>query len=239
MIKKIPLSILMTAMILFIFKQSDARDAHNEDPFVLKRKGMVEEQIIQRGISNPEIVEAFLKVKRHFFVPVDKYRFAYEDYPVPIGYGQTISQPFIVAYMTQAANLRKDDRVLEIGTGSGYQAAILAEIVKDVYSIEIVKPLAESAEKKLQELGYHNIRVKQGDGYLGWPEYAPFDAIIVTAAPDNIPEELVEQLKIGGRMVVPVGSFEQELYVITKYENGVSKKSLLPVRFVPMIKPEK
>ena len=162
---------------------------------------------------------------------------AYNDSPLPIGYGQTISQPYIVAYMTQAARLFPDDRVLEIGTGSGYQAAVLAEIVKEVYTIEILKPLADTARARLEEMGYRNIKVKHGDGYKGWKEYAPYDAIIVTAAPDEVPEELVRQLKIGGRMVVPIGSFFQELYLITKTESGIKQELLLPVVFVPMIHP--
>jgi protein-L-isoaspartate(D-aspartate) O-methyltransferase len=158
---------------------------------------------------------------------------------LPIGYQQTISQPYIVAFMTQAAGLMPDDRVLEIGTGSGYQAAVLAELVYEVYTIEILQPLAESSRSLLKDLGYKNIKVKHGDGYKGWKEYAPFDAIIVTAAPPEIPEELVDQLRIGGRIIAPVGRHYQELYLITKTETGFIKEPLLPVAFVPMVHAEK
>ncbi len=200
---------------------------------------MVETQIAHRGISDQKVLDAIYKVKRHLFVPERLKKLAYEDHPLPIGYGQTISQPYIVAYMTEVANLKKGDRVLEIGTGSGYQAAVLAEIVKEVYTIEIIKPLADTARQRLKDLGYKNIYVKHGDGYLGWPEFMPYDAIIVTAAPNEVPEKLVEQLKVGGRMVVPIGSFYQELYLITKTEEGIRKQTLLPVRFVPMVKTSK
>jgi len=210
--------------------------ADEKDPFWSKRKKMVEEQIMRRGISDKGVLEAMGTVERHRFVARQQEKFAYEDYPLPIGHGQTISQPYIVAYMTEAAQLKGDDKVLEIGTGSGYQAAMLCEIAKEVYSIEIVKPLADSANELLKKLGYDNIYVKHGDGYAGWPQHAPFDVIIVTAAPPEIPQKLVEQLKVGGRMVIPVGSFFQELYLVTKTKSGVEKKQLLPVRFVPMVK---
>lgn len=200
-----------------------------------KRQAMVDQQIVARGVADPDVIRAMRDVPRHVFVPSAGVGHAYEDYPLPIGYGQTISQPYTVAYMTEAAQLKQSDRVLEIGTGSGYQAAILAEIVKEVYSIEIVPELAERAQKTLKSLGYANIRVKHGDGYQGWAEHAPFDAIIVTAAPEKIPERLVEQLNVGGRMVVPIGSFDQELYLITKTNEGIKTKTLLPVRFVPMV----
>jgi len=207
--------------------------------FALKRKQMVQRQLKTRGISDRTVLEVMGQVKRHLFVPPELWEVAYEDTPLPIGYDQTISQPYIVAYMTEAAELKPDDRVLEIGTGSGYQAAVLAEIVKEVYTIEILKPLADSAREKLERLGYRNIKVKWGDGYKGWPEYAPFDAIVVTAAPDSIPQDLIKQLKIGGKMVVPVGSFFQELYLIVRKEKGIEKKALLPVRFVPMVHGER
>ncbi len=174
-------------------------------------------------------------VPRHLFVPKMSRIAAYEDHPLSIGYGQTISQPYIVGFMTEAALLQAEDKVLEIGTGSGYQAAVLAELVDKVYTIEIVQPLAEQAEERLKDQGYANIFVRYGDGYKGWPEEAPFDAIVVTAAPNTIPQELVNQLKVGGRMVIPVGSFYQELYRITKTKEGIKKESLLPVRFVPMV----
>ncbi|NQT33208.1 MAG: protein-L-isoaspartate(D-aspartate) O-methyltransferase [Candidatus Omnitrophica bacterium] len=207
-----------------------------EDPYLTKRNQMVERQIKRRGIKDEKVLDAMMSVKRHLFVPENFRQASYEDTPLPIGFGQTISQPYIVAYMTEAVRLTPRDRVLEIGTGCGYQAAILARLVKEVYTIEIVRSLAESAEQRLLESGYNNIHVKWGDGYRGWPEFAPFDAIIITAAPPSIPEELVEQLKVGGRMIVPAGSFYQELYLVTRTESGYKKKSLMPVRFVPMVK---
>jgi len=195
---------------------------------------MVEEQIEARGIKDSLVLAAMRKVPRHLFVP-ERYRSeAYADHPLPIGYGQTISQPYIVAYMTEALRLKGGEKVLEIGTGSGYQAAVLAEIADSVFTIEIIPELAESARERLRRLGYKNIFVLCGDGYRGWPEHAPFDAIIVTAAPDHIPGPLVEQLKVGGRMVIPVGSVYQELFLVVKTERGVEKRPLLPVRFVPM-----
>jgi len=201
-----------------------------------QRKAMVDNQIINRGVSDPQTIKAMREVPRHLFVPKASQRFAYEDRPLPIGFSQTISQPYIVAFMTEAVQLTGNERVLEIGTGSGYQAAILAEITKEVYTIEIVKELAQQAEKRLKDLKYENIVVKYGDGYQGIKEYAPYDVIVVTAAPNEVPQELINQLKIGGRMVIPVGSFYQKLYLITKNPDGISKKSLLPVRFVPMVK---
>ena len=222
-------------ILLVIILLSATAFAQEIDTFDTKRQEMINHQIKNRGITDGRVLEAMEKVKRHFFVPDALRAMAYEDRPLPIGYGQTISQPYIVAYMTQEARLRPDDRILEIGTGSGYQAAILAEIVKEVYTIEIIKPLAYSTRSRLWDMGYQNILVKWGDGYKGWTEHAPFDAIIVTAAPSQIPENLIDQLKIGGRMVIPVGSFVQELYLITRTESGFDKKPLLPVRFVPMV----
>jgi len=204
-----------------------------------QRHKMVEQQINNRGVGDETVIAAMLKVKRHLFVPEELRSQAYEDYPLPIGEGQTISQPYIVAFMTEALNLSREDKVLEIGTGSGYQAAVLAEIVKEVFSIEIIKELAERAQKTLQEIGYRNIYIRHGDGFLGWPEEAPFDAIIVTAAPNEVPSKLVDQLKVGGRMVIPVGSFSQDLYLIKKTEDGYEKQRLLAVRFVPMVKGKK
>jgi len=209
-----------------------------DDPYHAMRKEMVYSQIIGRGIKNPGVIKAMEKVQRELFVPEELRNRAYVDGPLPIGYRQTISQPYIVAFMTEAARLKPDDRVLEIGTGSGYQAAVLAEIVKEVYTIEIIEPLAETARERLERLGYKNIKVKYGDGYKGWPEHAPYDAIIITAAPPKIPENLIEQLKIGGRMVVPVGSLSQDLYLITRAASGFQKERLLPVRFVPMVHSE-
>jgi protein-L-isoaspartate(D-aspartate) O-methyltransferase len=196
---------------------------------------MVQEQIIKRGIKDERVIKAMLTVKRHLFVPQEARDFAYEDRPLPIGHNQTISQPYIVAYMTEVSSLKFTDKVLEIGKGSGYQAAILAEIVKEVYTIEIIEPLAKESQRRLQDLDYKNITVKWGNGYKGWKEHAPFDAIIVTAAPNKLPEELVKQLKVGGKMVIPMGSFFQNLYLITKTEEGFDKKRLLPVAFVPMV----
>ncbi len=209
--------------------------AASEEGFLLKQEKMVREQIEGRGIKDQRLLAAMRKVKRHLFVPSHLQNAAYDDRPLPIGYGQTISQPFIVAYMTEAVKISPTDRVLEIGTGSGYQAAVLAELAREVYTIEIIKPLADSTRLLLEKLGYKNIRIKCGDGYQGWKEYAPFDAIIVTAAPTEIPGELVKELKMGGRMVVPIGGFFQELYRITKTEKGFNKETLLPVRFVPMV----
>jgi len=203
--------------------------------FTVKRDKMVAEQIAARGVSDAMVLDAMRKVERHLFVPAELQAIAYSDEPLPIGYGQTISQPYIVAYMTEAAGLKPGDRVLEVGTGSGYQAAILAEIVKEVYTMEVNESLSSSAAQRLSGLGYKNIHFKSGDGYEGWPEEAPFDAIIVTAAPSEIPEAIAGQLKVGGRMVVPIGDLFQELCLITRRESGFDRRSLLPVRFVPMI----
>lgn len=196
---------------------------------------MVEYQIRRRGISNYAILKAMKKVPRHLFVPEEKKSHSYEDRPLSIGHGQTISQPYIVAFMTAAITPDKEDKVLEIGTGSGYQAAVLAEIVKEVYTIEIVPALAAQARHRLEELGYDNVHVFTGDGYAGWPDKAPFDAIIVTAAPEEIPPPLLEQLKDGGKMIIPVGpkSYIQSLKLITRKENNFKEKDLIPVRFVP------
>ena len=200
-----------------------------------ERQRMVQEQLVPRGIHDGHVLAAMAKVSREEFVPADSRAATYEDGPLPIGYGQTISQPYIVAFMTEQLRLSPTDRVLEIGTGSGYQAAILAELAREVYTIEIVAPLAQSAEAALQRLGYKNVHVKVGDGYKGWPENAPFDAIIVTCAPDKVPQLLTDQLKESGRMIIPVGDrFAQQLYLLEK-KNGQLKESVtLPVRFVPM-----
>jgi protein-L-isoaspartate(D-aspartate) O-methyltransferase len=182
------------------------------------------------------VLAAMAKVPREEFIPAGQRGEAYSDGPLPIGHGQTISQPYIVAFMTEQLRPKPSDRVLEIGTGSGYQAAILAELVSEVYSIEIVAPLAKNAEGTLQRLGYKNVHVKTGDGYKGWPEAAPFDAIIVTCAPDNVPQTLVAQLKDDGRMVIPVGDrFAQELYLLEKTNGQLKQSATLPVRFVPMV----
>ena len=229
--KKVFFCALLTATLFNVCVDSE------EEVFALNRQRMVDQQIERRGITDKRVLDAMRKVKRHLFVPAHLRNVAYEDTPLPIGHRQTISQPYIVAYMTQAAKVGPNDRILEVGTGSGYQAAVLAEIAKEVYTIEILQPLADSARLRLEEMGYKNVKVKRGDGYKGWREYAPFDAIIVTAAPSEIPEELASQLKIGGRIVVPIGLFYQELYLITRTESEFKKETLLPVAFVPMIHP--
>jgi protein-L-isoaspartate(D-aspartate) O-methyltransferase len=206
-----------------------------EGTFASSAGAMVERQLRPRGIDDARVLRVMAKVPRENFVAKELRPRAYEDHPLPIGFGQTISQPFIVAFMTQELKPKSTDRVLEIGTGSGYQAAVLAELVEEVYTIEIVKPLAESAEIRLRELGYKNVHVKAGDGYKGWPEHAPFDAIIVTAAPDHVPQPLIEQLKEGGRMVIPVGgNFVQRLNVLEKRGGVVKQIAAIPVKFVPL-----
>jgi protein-L-isoaspartate(D-aspartate) O-methyltransferase len=217
----------------FVSEQEPA-NAQEADEFKKVREQMVEGQIRSRGINDGDVIRAMSKVSRHKFVPPGTEKHAYKDTPLSIGLGQTISQPYIVAYMTDAADISNDDKVLEIGTGSGYQAAILGEIAKEVYTIEIIPELAERSTKVLNELGYKNVFVKHGNGYLGWPEHAPFDAIIVTAAPDEIPQALVDQLAVGGKMVVPVGTTNQEMVIISKSKKGVTQKKTMPVRFVPM-----
>jgi protein-L-isoaspartate(D-aspartate) O-methyltransferase len=199
------------------------------------RQRMVAGQLIARGITDPRVLAAMGDVPREQFMPTEVRREAYDDGPVPIGHGQTISQPYIVAFMTEKLAPQPGDRILEIGTGSGYQAAILARLVKDVYTIEIIAPLAERARADLARLGYSNVHSRAGDGYLGWPEAAPFDAIIVTCAPDRVPEALVQQLREGGRMIIPVGERRrQELYLLEKRGGKVEQRAVLPVRFVPM-----
>jgi protein-L-isoaspartate(D-aspartate) O-methyltransferase len=205
-----------------------------EDIFAERRERMVEGQIEARGVKDRLVLDAVRKVPRHLFVAEGLWEVAYTDGPLPIGEGQTISQPYIVALMTELLLLKGGEKVLEIGTGSGYQAAILAEIAKEVYSIEIICPLAEMAEKRLKDMEYKNITLKCADGYQGWTEHAPFDAVIVTAAPDHIPQPLVDQLKIGGKLVIPVGELFQELVVVIKTEKGTEKERNIPVRFVPM-----
>lgn len=198
------------------------------------RQKMVETQIKNRGVKDERVLAAMMKVERHLFVPKAYESQAYSDQPLPIGEGQTISQPYIVALMTELLELKGEERVLEIGTGSGYQAAILAELAREVFTIEIIEPLASSAKKLLSELGYRSIEVKAGDGYLGWPEHAPFDAIIVTCAPDHIPKPLIDQLKEGGRLVLPVGTHSQELKKIVKRSGKIETTDVIPVIFVPM-----
>ena len=211
------------------------RATQGAEEFRIARERMVREQIESRGVRDPRVLAALRKVERHRFVPEALHHLAYSDQPLPIGHGQTISQPYIVAYMTEALELKPSDRVLEIGTGSGYQAAILAELVGEVYSIEIVKPLAKESAERLQKLSYKNLKLRTGNGYRGWPEAAPFDAIIVTAAPPSIPSALLDQLAQGGRLVVPVGTMFQELIRVRRTPKGITQEELLPVRFVPMV----
>jgi len=212
-----------------------------ESEYARDRDRMVLEQLVDRGIKDRRVIKAMQKVERHRFVPEEYRSVAYGDHPLPIGYEQTISQPYVVAFMTEVLQLKPTDRVLEIGTGSGYQAAILAEICDSVFTIEIVPELAHRAKNLLEQLGYKNIQVKHGDGYQGWPEKAPFDAIIVTCSPTKIPQPLKSQLKEGGRMIIPVGYPEigQELYLIRKENERLIEKAVLPVRFVPMVNSEK
>ncbi len=195
---------------------------------------MVDEQLRARGIKDPRVLEAMARVPRHLFVPEGQRDEAYGDFPLPIGHGQTISQPYIVAFMTEALRLEPTHRVLEIGTGSGYQAAVLAELAGQVFTIEIIEELAASARRTLSEAGYTNVTVRTGNGYLGWLEHAPYDRIMVTAAPENVPPALVEQLKIDGLMAIPVGSLTQELRVLRRTSSGLETLVTLPVRFVPM-----
>jgi protein-L-isoaspartate(D-aspartate) O-methyltransferase len=203
--------------------------------FATSAGAMVERQLRARGIDDPRTLKAMAKVPRERFVPKELTARAYDDSPLPIGFGQTISQPYIVAFMTQELRTKPADRVLEIGTGSGYQAAVLSELVAQVYTIEIVRPLAQRAAVTLQALGYKNVLVKGGDGYKGWPEHAPFDSIIVTAAPDHVPQPLVEQLKEGGRMVIPVGgTAAQRLNVFEKRGGVLKQTAAIPVKFVPL-----
>lgn len=212
-------------------KKEVARDYYSR-----QREAMVQYQIQDRGVKDKNVLNAMRKVPRHLYVPEEERNGAYRDSPLPIGYGQTISQPYIVALMTELLELKEGEKVLEIGTGSGYQAAVLAEIAKEVYTIEIVQGLAQRAEKTLKEQGYGNVRVKCGDGFLGWPEYAPFDGIVVTCAPEEVPAPLLDQLREGGRIVVPVGPRfpNQTLKVLRKEKGKIKEKSVIPVRFVPM-----
>lgn len=212
-----------------------------QEDYTSKRKLMVKTQLKARDISDSATLQAMSDVPRHQFVPENVKKYAYSDGPLPIGNGQTISQPYIVAYMTQALQLEPGDRVLEIGTGSGYQAAVLAAIIDSVYTIEIVKNLSLTAKDRLQKLGYTNVTVKWGDGYHGWPTKAPFDAIMVTAGADSIPQPLIDQLKDGGRMIIPVGPHHavSHLVLVKKKKNKITTKNLIPVRFVPFTRKNK
>ena len=217
--------------------QPSPDDAVRQPPDVRLRQIMVHRQIRGRGVEDERVLAAMEAVPRAEFVPTEQRPHAYEDRPLPIGEDQTISQPYIVALMTELLEVREGDRVLEIGTGSGYQAAVLAELTPHVYTIEIIPTLAERAEETLRRLGYDSVEVKAGDGYLGWPEHAPFDGIIVTCAPQEVPQPLKDQLKEGGRMVIPVGPqwTHQTLYLLTKKGESLQQKDVIPVRFVPMV----
>ncbi len=216
-----------------------AADRAGQDPLLHARLAMVAGQIAARGVTDPRVLDAMRAVPRHEFVPGAMRDDAYGDSPLAIGFGQTISQPYIVALMTELAKPSPGDRALEVGTGSGYQAAVLSRLVAHVFTIELLEPLARSAASTLQRLGYANITVRSGDGYLGWPEQAPFDIILVTAAPEEVPAALVAQLKPGGRLIVPVGPRYdvQDLRVMVKDQAGhVTTRSVIPVRFVPLVK---
>ncbi len=205
-----------------------------QDAFQLEREAMIESQLVERGIAEDRVLEAMRRVPRHLFVPSDVQAQAYADRPVQIGFGQTISQPYIVGLMAELLDLQPGDRVLEIGTGSGYLAAVLSLLAAEVYTIEIIDSLGERARDHLQRLRFDNVHVRIGDGYQGWPEAAPFDAIVLTAAPEKIPQPLIDQLAVGGRMVVPVGSYFQDLELISKTEEGLERRKVAPVRFEQM-----
>lgn len=229
-------ALIVLLLVSLCLSACDSQPA-TEAEFFAERKTMVKDQLAAPGrdIQNRRVLDAMAAVPRHEFVPKALWKFAYSDEPVPIGYGQTISQPFIVAFMTEQLDPKPTDRVLEIGTGSGYQAAVLSRLVAEVYTIEIIEPLAKRAEADLKRLGYDNVKVLAGDGYKGWPDHAPFDAIIVTCAPDQIPQPLVGQLRDGGRMIIPVGPPDnQQLYLLQKHGTKVEQQATLPVRFVPM-----
>lgn len=228
-------AVAVAAVVLLLFLLLLATAGGNG--YVKQRERMVDRQIAGRGIRHEEVLRAMREVERHAFVPRARRGMAYADAPLSIGEGQTISQPYMVAAMTEAIDPKPGDVVLEVGTGSGYQAAVLARLVEHVYTIEIIESLADSARERLEEHGCTNVTVRAGDGYAGWPEHAPFDAIVVTAAPDHVPEPLVEQLRPGGRMVIPVGEVHrsQELLLIEKDADGdVIRRTMMPVRFVPL-----
>jgi len=228
----IGLSVLIIFFVILLL-----REKSEESIYRGKAEAMVVEQIQGRGVKDEKVLQAMGKVPRHRFVPENMIPHAYEDNPLPIGFGQTISQPYIVALMTELLNPEGSDRVLEVGTGSAYQAAVLSEIVNEVYTIEIFEELGTSAKERLEDLGYDNVKVKIADGYYGWPEYAPFDAIIVTCAASHIPPPLIQQLKEGGKMCIPVGSvfWAQNLMLVEKKNGKIISRNILPVRFVPML----
>lgn len=232
--EKVKKILLLLSLVFSVFPTPFALS--REDPFVQAREQMIERDIVSRGITDKSVIEALRRVPRHLFVPPELEKLAYEDTPLPIGYGQTISQPYVVALMTENLQVQRGDKVLEIGTGSGYQAAILHEMGCKVYTVEIIKALADEAKERLATLGYDDIHVLWGDGYFGWKEHAPFDGIIVTCSVDHIPPPLLEQLKVGGRMVIPVGpSWSlQSLLVVEKTQEGIVTRDLGVVRFVPL-----
>jgi protein-L-isoaspartate(D-aspartate) O-methyltransferase len=231
-----PVIINLLLALVFVWLPAPERAEAADDPFEGLRRQMVDIQIRGRGVANPEVLRAMAAVPRHRFVPQAMQSMAYQDRPLPIGQGQTISQPYIVALMSELLDLKPGQRVLEIGTGSGYQAAVLAEMGVQVYTIEIIPELGRRAEKAMAETGYGQVRVKIGDGYQGWPAKAPFDGIIVTCAPTQIPEPLKEQLAEGGRMVIPVGrQGVQELVLLTRHDGRIEQKKIIDVRFVPMV----
>lgn len=233
------LSFLLILILPFVWMRAGRATEIKPPNFAERRERMVREQIAARGIEDKKVLKALRRVERHKFVPEQYQDEAYNDYPLPIGEGQTISQPYTVALMTEILELDHNDKVLEIGTGSGHHAAVLGEICKQVYTIEIIEQLGNRARKVLSELGYNNVKVKIGDGYQGWKAHSPFDAIIVTCAPTRIPKPLQEQLAEGGRMVIPVGgSFSQELVLLIKKEGTIIQKDIVPVRFVPMMDKE-
>lgn len=223
----------VVAITAFLAASTEGKVSESER-LTSSRYEMVEQQIAARGIKSPDVLAAMREVPRHSFVPLPMRTKAYEDHPLPIGFEQTISQPYIVALMTSLLEAQGGERVLEIGTGSGYHAAVMSKVVGEVFSIEIVEGLGQRARSLLNELGFDNIHVRIGDGYRGWPEEAPFDAIVLTAAPREIPAPLIEQLKIGGRMILPLGEVLQDLVVLTRTEDGLERQELIPVRFVPM-----
>jgi protein-L-isoaspartate(D-aspartate) O-methyltransferase len=230
-----PLSLCTALFLLNLESPARAATPPATSPFASEREAMVRFQIEARGVKDTAVLAALRRVPRHEFVPADVRTQAYADHPLPIGERQTISQPYIVGFMTELLQVKPGQRVLEIGTGSGYQAAVLAELNADVYTIEIVEKLAATARAVLQRLGYEKVRVRAGDGYQGWPDAAPFDRIIVTAAPPQVPQPLIDQLKPGGRLVVPEGVQDQDLVLYTKTADGkLRREQVLPVRFVPM-----
>jgi protein-L-isoaspartate(D-aspartate) O-methyltransferase len=230
-------ALLIVAVAAVIFRPWAERQAGPESSFAAAREHMVKQDLQGRDIIDKAVLAAMAKVPRHEFVPPEYLDQSYADHPLPIGYGQTISQPYIVALMTQLARVKRGDRVLEVGTGSGYQAAILAELTDEVYSIEIIPELAASARQRLDRLGYTSVQTAVRDGYYGWPEHATYDAIIVTAAPDHVPQSLVEQLADGGRLVIPVGApgLYQDLWLIEKKGGELTRRSIAPVVFVPLV----